>query len=902
MQDNYDIQITPWQARKNGELVSIGDSQMLRSLREITGKGKDIEELEFLVQQKKKLKQGNCGKLDLYNIENRIDEILFIPEIISIYVNNIRHYENIIKNGLFVNNKKFVRLLCSAGQARRNNVLLVDADIEIELKRILNNDRRDIEITPAKFNAYFALASSTALPVTAPYFCVIPDCEVTRKEKIEWVIEQDTGDDIIEECEKELIFNLFDGQGIISPRMAQQWASDLELDYIPSCFIIRSNFIKGMVCVVDFLEYSDEIGIHLVKDIYGNTVNIRDMDVILTASQFKLWNAYESAQDYVNKCKNNGLGWSVARVSPKEERHHTTLNYQFLQALKLNQKQIESLCAKTVQYFENIMTNNLDYTLIYLLGDIIEHGYDENIFNKINDNVVKALILDNDLIADPYIQNHIQNSLKRKIHDSYIGNLIVDGQYSFMVSDPYAMLEYIFGQPVMGLLKCGEHYNNYWLSRGANKIAGMRSPLTWRSEINILNLVDTDDIQKWYKYLNCCCIFNAHGLDMAVLGGSDFDGDIICLTNQQEIIEGAYGGLPVMYETKKAPKSKIIESELYKADLKGFNTKVGFLTNLSTTMYAMLSLFSEDSMEYQEIIRRLKQCRKEQGIIIDATKGLEVRPIPSHWSNWSKITEEMSEKEINRAKFNNSILVEKRPQFMCHLYPNYGKDYRKHYYNYDILSQAKFKLFLNDLINMGEELLSNEQKEFLVQFYKFNPLLDTPCEINNISKYMQKRVNEIKIGNKLSWSKEMLDPMKKLNNSEHDNKKSDAIVFLHEKYKSEKRNFGNIKNEDGGNRWNTIEQYNKSIRQEALKLSSDLGELAHYAIISCYLRAGANNDNKSLVWNVFGEGIIENLKNNLNGRKIEIPFLDDGGNIEYLGKRYSRKEIKIVEADAYDFL
>jgi hypothetical protein len=35
------------------------------------------------------------------------------------------------------------------------------------------------------------------------------------------------------------------------------------------------------------------------------------------------------------------------------------------------------------------------------------------------------------------------------------------------------------------------------------------------------------------------------------------------------------GGLPVMYETKKAAECKIDESELYKSDMNGFNTKVG---------------------------------------------------------------------------------------------------------------------------------------------------------------------------------------------------------------------------------------------------------------------------------------------------------------------------------------
>ena len=108
--------------------------------------------------------------------------------------------------------------------------------------------------------------------------------------------------------------------------------------------------------------------------------------------------------------------------------------------------------------------------------------------------------------------------------------------------------------------------------------------------------------------------------------------------------------------------------------MNGFNTKVGFLTNLSTTMYAMLPMFEENSKEYNEIIRRLKQCRKEQGAIIDATKGLVIRSIPSHWTNWTKITEDMSEEEREIAEFNNRIIVSKRPKFMVDVYSNYSKE------------------------------------------------------------------------------------------------------------------------------------------------------------------------------------------------------------------------------------
>ena len=128
------------------------------------------------------------------------------------------------------------------------------------------------------------------------------------KEKVEFITEIDGEDDKIEEVEKDVVFNLWDGQGIVSPRFAEQIAGELGLDYIPSTFIIRSNFIKGMLCVFDFVRFSDDMGKHMIADIWGNSYNIRDADVIITQSQFKLWNAFNSLSDYNQKCKENKIG------------------------------------------------------------------------------------------------------------------------------------------------------------------------------------------------------------------------------------------------------------------------------------------------------------------------------------------------------------------------------------------------------------------------------------------------------------------------------------------------------------------------------------------------------------------------------------------------------------------
>jgi len=523
---NYKIDLSISEARQSGEIVSLGDSQLLRSVRLLKGIDFKQEDLNALLEEKKKIKRKksspeSCKRLG--EIEGEIDGMLFVPEIISVGVDHIRHYESMGREGFWVNGRKYVRLMVSAGQARRNNALFVDESYEKELKRVLNNGRKDIDVVQSKFSAYFALASSASMKVSTPIIAVIPDCEIVRTERVDF-IEESTDpnkDDQVIECDKEITFSLFDGQGLISPRMARQWSyEDLELDYIPSAFIARSNFIKGLFVTFDFNEFSDEIGKHIVKDMWGNDVNIRDVDIVLTASQFKLWSAFDSCQQYMKNCRENNLSWGVTRVAPKKENDVVNLNYQFCQILDLNDEQVSKLCQQTVDYFGEVVNGNVDETLVYLLGKLTE-DYSEKMFDKIHDNVTKALILNRELIKDPYIKGHLIAGLNKKIKESYIGNLMVLGNYEFMIADPYAFCEHLFGMEVKGLLKRNEHYCQYWLDKGDEKVVAMRAPLTYKNEAQILNLKDGEERRNWYKYINSGVIYNVFGVDCMVHGGSD---------------------------------------------------------------------------------------------------------------------------------------------------------------------------------------------------------------------------------------------------------------------------------------------------------------------------------------------------------------------------------------------
>lgn len=102
-----------------------------------------------------------------------------------------------------------------------------------------------------------------------------------------------------------------------------------------------------------------------------------------------------------------------------------------------------------------------------------------------------------------------------------------------------------------------------------------------------------------------------------LLVNTRFDFDILLTTNNKQIIDGAFGGLPITYDKHPIKKVKINKKELYKFDKRAFDTRIGFITNISTSLYTMLNNFDKNSKEYKKIIERLKILRKCQGNEID---------------------------------------------------------------------------------------------------------------------------------------------------------------------------------------------------------------------------------------------------------------------------------------------
>lgn len=924
----YNITIDCDKARLYKELIALGDNQILKTLRTLTNKDYDFEKLDKLIKDKKEIMLSKPTKdkskkdieKEIKNIQKQIDDIKYMPEYVSVVIEDTKHYDRIFKSGFKINDKKYKRLSCSASQARVNTVIFVQEEYFNPLKKILNNGIKDeTEIVPNKYNAYFGLNSSSIYEVRIPRVCVIPDKEIKMTKKVDFITENAIGidDDVEELNNKELIFNLFDGEGIISVDMAKQWAEDLKifkdgnkdngLDYIPSYFIVRSSWVKGALFTIDFHKFAKEVAKKThITDIYNDEIPIDKCDIILTKSQFKLWSSYNNWGEYVRFSEQNDIKWGVTRVAPKKVNDSIRSNYQFNQTLSLTNDEIKELCKPTVDWVEGVLKKNSIYTTLFLAGNYNEKINIKNVMESIDNPYIKAIMYNEKMMEDNYIQKKVKDDIKKKIKQMKIGKIWINGNFQMMCADIYALCEHAFGMEVRGLLNEDEYYSKYWNNKNVKLVDGLRSPLTFFSEHNIMDLKQNDQMDEWYQYQNGTIIYNVWGTDCILHADSDFDGDIVCTTDNKYFIKGVRREfLPITYDKKNVKKDLITEELLQKADKKSFFTGIGTITNYSTSFYAMLDMFEEDTREYKEIMKRLKLLRKEQGNQIDMAKGVEVKPFNKDWFKYSKIEKTDTQEEILRKEFNNSILADKKPYFMYYLYPKCKKVYDDHIRQCDNFSQINFGLTMKDLLVKDDK--DEKEIEHISYYYDKMPLLISNCVMNQMCRYFEEldkttfkiEPTESKICEETYNL--MIDKSIEENKTTFNKVKKIFEAFTMKKtIDLEENNYvletsDDFADSEDFNNYNCITDYYK---KQALNICPNIKELANYAVKLDYVNK--NSKTKDFVWKICSEGVLRNIKENSNG-KVKLPIAldsnyalkEDDEIIEYLGKKYKVMEVGI---------
>lgn len=532
----WNLKLTLDEAKQNQEMISLADSSALRFIRDIKSKKypekkqyseEEVKKIKKLIKEVKKLPTNAENKKKIKSLYNDLEELIFVEDYVNVIIDKNKHYDRANKS-LFINNKKFVRLLATNGGVKKSTVVYVSEEVFEELSKRMENGRdMTKKFVPAKLEAYKSLMCSASIPVTSPKgVLVVNDCETVFKSKVTLIDDTKSEYPIMEDIDDyEIKLTDSDGYGLILPKLSKQWGIDLleatkEDDYIPSGFCIRNSFTKGMLFTFDFRDFAQKIAKNnMVQDAWGEWHDINNIEVILTTSMLKLWDSYGSIHHYLKCCEENGYGFSVIKVTPKELENERNLNYQFIQSLHLNDDDIKELVQPTIDEIHDVLGNDYRRTILFLRGVHLSSK------NAITDefDFIKAIMIDKRMMEDPFITQHVYKMIKKRINEAKVGVLKVRGNFSIISGDPYSLCQSIFGLEVTGLLKAGHIYSKYWNDLNVDKVATFRAPMTCHQNIKILNIGNTEDMQYWYKYMKTCLILNSWDTTCHALNGADKD-------------------------------------------------------------------------------------------------------------------------------------------------------------------------------------------------------------------------------------------------------------------------------------------------------------------------------------------------------------------------------------------
>lgn len=224
--------------------------------------------------------------------------------------------------------------------------------------------------------------------------------------------------------------NAFDGAGIIDPRLTNGEALTARAS---------SAGWKGCLFPTDFRTFAKERGVSFIVDRWGKKHHVDDVDVILTESCFK----------FASQCKD----WEAY------QQCFIRMKHEFRVCVREHEPRLKALSYQALQTLIAGTDQDADY--------FVDHAY--STVRKYQDPDVACNLLGGlgRQAADvaryyPALMTHdyhrsIMEAGWRKRRDTMIAGRVPSlGYNAFIAPDMVAMLEHVFGLPIVGVLKKGE--------------------------------------------------------------------------------------------------------------------------------------------------------------------------------------------------------------------------------------------------------------------------------------------------------------------------------------------------------------------------------------------------------------------------------------------------------------
>ena len=856
-------------------IVSLNDSQILRFIDELNGitdADSKAKELKARIRLEKKKPRSRATQNRISMLYQKLYELQYQEDYLCVIMDRNSDYDRANK-GFKVNGVKYKRFLGTNGGIKNSTIVYVSERLYPELKKRLDNGRNpDGKLVPAKLEAYQALICSGSTPITEPDgIIVVDDCITHFLDNIIMINDECDGEPDLQEIDNyEIEHDDSDGYGLMLPDYSKLVNFELTgaIDKTISGMNTRYAWTKGMVYTFDYIEFAEKVaGTYMVKDAWGTMRDVRKSQVILTTSMLKLWDSYDSWEDYYRNCKENHYQFSTPKITPEELDNVRNTNYQFLQSYDFTDDELQELCQPTIDEIKDVLGFDYRKSIAFLAG----YGMNDiNVYDR--EYVVQALMIEPHMINDPFVRHKIMNMIKARIEMAKRGAIQIQANYTMIGGDPYALAQSMFGMEVTGLLKSGELYHKYWIDKGSTELACFRAPMTCHNNIRRMKLRNDDEVAHWYQYITTAIVLNAWDTACDAMNGADKDGDTNMDTDNPIIVNKTRNDKTIMCVQRKAEKIVPHEEDIIKANKLAFNDDIGTVTNHVTSMIEVQSGFEKGSPEYEELSYRIMCGQLYQQNTIDRAKGIIAKPMPKYWYNRAANlpNDEDDDETAAKKEFNLRIVADKKPYFMIYVYPDLRKQYKDYVKN---VNAKCFRISRCSIEELYAKQNRTKEEDSLIEYYeRFMPVGKNPCVINRIcwlfenefDGYLSQKIEQPTfdytiLKSDVEYSQYAYKKVKSI----YDDYVKRVAKYITESRKKRRR--------DGFETYlmdrNTfVEEF----RRECEIACSNEKELCNIVLDLCYTK----ETSKQFAWDVCGDTIIQNLLEK-NNNLIHYPMRTD---------------------------
>ena len=348
---------------------------------------------------------------------------------------------------------------------------------------------------------------------------------------------------------KDITITEFDGEGLVSPRLADS------LDKGHNSFQIRLPYIKGVVHKVDFAALLSELEVPFIVDIWDKKHNPAEVDIILTESMFKglKWMTDNglSWAEYLERCSQYNHALYVSGKDKVEPQDTKELNYQFLNTLSMTDDEFRpkdlplgwrSSPSYDSRHWITKTTETKYYRLVADNEARRRYFTDELHEEDIRDNRRKQraeLIAKNTLFIDePIYARELKDRAENLLGKYAMGKLLVAGDNRYLSDDLMRLIAYMVKESVgegtayrrleQEFIKSHFMYAPQPSYEKSDFYTILRSPHIARNEEVLVKPMAAGELRdKYFSHLSYVIMVDSRSLIPERLGGADFDGDMV---------------------------------------------------------------------------------------------------------------------------------------------------------------------------------------------------------------------------------------------------------------------------------------------------------------------------------------------------------------------------------------